>query len=47
MEKLLEALARVDDLLKQGKTNSGIMGSEIHTAKRNLERVFGEFQRSY
>lgn len=47
MEALLEALSEVERLLKEGKRGSGVMGSEIHKAKRNLERAFGEFQRSY
>lgn len=47
MEKLLEALGKVETLLKKGHRNSGMQGSELANAKRELERAFGEFQRSY
>lgn len=47
MENLINALAKVEALLGEGQCNSGMMGSELNLAKRELERAFGEFQRSY
>lgn len=46
MDKLLEALAKVDELKSQGHNNRGIMGSSLNMAVRELERAYGEYIRS-